>query len=196
MQRQCSWLWGWHLSGWEWGCWQGWIQHPCGLQHRQGRACLWEYLHPAEDHHSQDVQPEVLAANPCKPGPLQSSSRSIHPPLLPTPLTRGAGIAQDHRSSVSVFWEGFKLSRFSWFCNDGMGWEVMAANLSDLFRCFGGCLLTTESRLGFSGYLRFPNFLCSSALSSGHAGRGGMEVGSGPQRPFNLPSFPLDPPSP
>lgn len=49
-------------------------------------ASLWGHLHPAEDHYGQDVQPEVLAAEPCK-GPCNPVPALLTPPLLPFPAT-------------------------------------------------------------------------------------------------------------
>lgn len=94
VRRRCGWLRGWHVPGRGRGCWQGRIRHQCGLRHRQGRARLWGHLHPEEDHHGQDVKPEVLAAQQCKLGPLQFPLCSTHPTLLPSPPTSvGAGTA-------------------------------------------------------------------------------------------------------
>lgn len=92
VRRRRGGLRGWHVPWRGWGCWQGRIRHQCGLWHRQGRARLWGHLHPAEDHHGQDVKSEVLAAQPCNLGPLQFSPCCTHPTpaALPThPHKRG-----------------------------------------------------------------------------------------------------------
>ena len=112
VRRRCGWLRGWHLPGWGWRGQQGQIQHKRRLQHHQGRACLWGHLHPAEDHHGQDVQPEVLAAV------LQAGAPALLSPLpilrsRNSPRTTDPGYRHARLLMGSAFWEGLKSTQVS-----------------------------------------------------------------------------------
>lgn len=93
VRRQCRKLRRWHLPGWWWWGQQRWIQHQHGLRYNQRRVHVWRHLHPEEDHHSLDIQSEILAALLGKPGPLQT------PPMLPAvppqTLAQGSVFAPD-----------------------------------------------------------------------------------------------------